>query len=61
MGQILGGLFSGFGIEAGSLQILSECKNDKERFKDVYRYSIRFGTIVNIGLAAVIIFISYFC
>ncbi len=53
-------LFSGFGIEAGSLQILSECKNDKERFKDVYRYSIRFGTIVNIGLAAVIIFISYF-
>ncbi len=53
-------LFSGFGIEAGALQILSECKNEKERFENVFSFSLRFGCLFNIILAFIIVGIGYF-
>lgn len=53
-------LFSGFGIEAGSLQILSECKDDEPRYLGVLSYSIRFGCIFNLFLSVVIIGIGLF-
>lgn len=51
-------LFSGFGIELGSMQLLSENENDSNKFNGIYQFGVKAGLTFNILLAAIIICIS---
>lgn len=53
-------LFSGLGFESGSMQVLSENKNDPDIFESVYQYSVKFGMKFNVILVLAVLFITLF-
>lgn len=53
-------IFSGLGLESGSLQLCSESFNYKHRLKTLFSYSIKIGVIFNLFLAILIYVIGCF-
>ena len=53
-------LFSGFGIESGSMQVLSENEEDQYKFNGFYQYGLRTGMKFNVLLAFITIVIALF-
>lgn len=53
-------LLSGLGITSGVLQLCSEKYADTHIQIKIYQFGLRFGTLVNIGLAIVIVICSIF-
>lgn len=53
-------LFSGLGFESGSMQILSENRNDNNTFEAVYQYAVKFGINFNGILILAVLYITFF-
>lgn len=51
-------LASGMGIESGVLQVLSENSQDKKKFSRIYLYGMRYGSVINILLGGILLFIG---
>ena len=53
-------LASGFGTDAGSLQLLSESLNDKQKFEKIFSNALRFGSMFNVVLSLTMLIIGLF-
>lgn len=53
-------LASGFGTDAGALQLLSESLKDKQKFERIFCSALRFGSIFNLILSFAMLIIGLF-